>query len=193
MKKTTILLCCCLLGTASRGATAPDENLLRNGSFEVECANASLSSAYYWTEGEPDHYGDNWGNAARQDWRALDGWFIGTLCGTWAERGNGGGWWQDSPAKSGHSYRFSGWFYADAHWQAARQVVMMEFRDASNSNILLTTSHDLAEVRDAWSEVTLEATAPNETVYVRVVVHVEGAGTDGALQFDSFSLLELLK
>ncbi len=179
-----------LMGFFSASAGSGESfNLLRNASFEYEGADAHAAGAFHWMLNDPDEKGDSWGSASRESWRAKQGHYAGTIRGRWAGQGGAGGWWQDSPATSEQTYRFTGWFFADPEWTAGEQFVKLEFRDQANNQILGEVSAALNDIGEQWTEVTLSSTAPSGTAFVRLVIHASDVSDGGALQFDYFSLV----
>ncbi len=163
------------------------ENLLLNPSFEYETA-ADFHGGVYWTLNHPDVHGDAYGSARRENWRAQDGFYAMAIRGTWANAGDAGGAWQEIPVFPGTTYRFSAWIWADAVWTAATCEIKIEFWNDDRSQRLATVRRPLTDVGESWREETLEAVAPDEAAWVRAVVHVSGAGPEGALLIDSLAL-----
>jgi hypothetical protein len=179
------------VAAAAHGAATTGENLLRNGSFEEIAGNGIFTEARFWKMGDPDQSGDYWGSASRENWRAIDGSFIGTVRGIWADRGNFGGMWQEAPAAAGATYRFSGHFYCDPEWMAERQVVRIEFWDTTRDQRIDSSEQEIIGCDMVWREITLEARAPENATWVRVVVDVDRTGPGGALQFDQLVLVAI--
>ena len=159
-------------------------NMIRNWSFEEE-APSSSRNALYWSMDEPDAHGDAYGNASREDWRSFDGMHIMTVRGTWAEAGDYGGIWQEASAESGETYRASAWFWADPDWEPALQEMKLEFFSENHTELLKTETVRLRGIESDWERREIQAQAPDETAWVRLVIHVEGVGETGALQIDS--------
>ena len=169
--------------------TAIGENLLRNPSFEEEADSGIFNEARYWKAGSPDDYGDYWGSASRERWRGVDGDYIGAVRGIWANQGHFGGVWQQVAAKPGSTYRFSGWFFCDAEWIARTQEIKVEFWDADYQNRLDVVSSPIDNCDIDWEERWVEATAPENAAWVRVVINVNNTGAMGSLQFDALNLV----
>ncbi len=167
--------------------TAGAMSLIDNGSFEVP-GSSSADTASHWAMNDPDEHGGSWGSASRKDWRSHEGMFIGVIPGTWAEAGTFGGFWQEAEANAGSTYRASGWFWADQAWNAERELLKIEFWNAERTEMVFEQTVDLTDVGEAWTEKSVEATAPENAAWVRIVVDVDKAGTDGALQMDELSL-----
>jgi len=169
-------------------ARSETSNLLRNASFEEPVTPERVNEALHWTILSPDMHGDYFGSASREDWRALTGNFIGTVRGLWAGHEHFGGVWQEAPATPGASYRFGGWFLCDIEWSARIQEIKIEFWDKTVQVLLSEQSTSVADCDMDWEERWVEATAPDQAAWVRVVVHVSDAGAMGALQFDDLYL-----
>ncbi len=163
-------------------------NLLRNGSFEVESGGAIFTEALYWKFLDPDEHGDYWGSASRENWRAVDGDFIGSIRGLWANRGSHGGVWQEIPAETGKRYRFSGWFFSDPEWSARTQEIMIEFWDAPRKIKVAATNQPITDCNIDWTEISVSAATPEGAAWVRAVVNVIDSGAAGSLQFDKLEL-----
>ena len=175
------------LGFALVPLAAAAGNLLLNPSFEYETA-ADFHACVFWTMNGPDVHGDAYGSAQRENWRACDGFYAMAIRGTWAGAGDAGGVWQEVPAAPGSVYRFSAWAWADAAWTAQIRDLKIEFWNADRSRRLERHAVPLNGVGETWREFTLAATAPADAAWVRAVVHVAGAGPDGALLLDSLAL-----
>jgi hypothetical protein len=182
------LVCVLGLGLALTGG-ANAANMLRNPSFEDEAPSSSHRAAH-WFMNEPDINGDAFGSASREDWRSYDGLYIMALRGTWANAGNYGGCWQQAAGEAGTTYKAAAWCWADSEWEAAKQELKLEFWTADFTELLLTQATPLPQIGTEWKKVEVEATAPDRTAYVRLVVNVEGAGYYGALQVDHLYLSE---
>ena len=169
-------------------SVAGPTNLLRNPSFET--AVASGGPAYYWELGDPDHHGGTWGNVARTNWHVIQGSWGGTICGTWAGT-NYGGWWQEAPAVTGQTYRFTGLFWSDArwdnYWTSTVEGIKLEFYNAS-TNLITAVTNNFTILAELWVGHSVEATAPASSEWVRAVIYADGVGFQGALQFDDVSL-----
>lgn len=163
-------------------------NLLRNSSFEDVAPGGNTTEALYWKMGKPDSHGDVWGSASRENWRAVDGEHIATIRGLWADCGTYGGWWQELEAAPGSTYRFSGWFYSDPEWVAGVQEVKIEFWDKDYKSVIHARIKPIEGCDMDWAGISLEATAPADAAWVRVVVNVVNTGASGALQMDSLEL-----
>jgi hypothetical protein len=179
------LMMACLLTDA-----LATENLLRNGSFENESTNAVFTEALHWKYADPDPHGDYWGSASRENWRAVDGDFIGSVRGLWADRGNCGGVWQEVKAEPGTTYRFSGWFFCDPEWMARTQEIIIEFWDATHANLIAAERRAIGGCDTDWTELSVEAATPENAAWVRVVINVAQAGAAGSLQFDNLALVK---
>ena len=162
-------------------------NLLLNPSFEYETA-ADFHACVFWTMNGPDVHGDSYGSAQRENWRARDGFYAMAIRGAWAGAGEHGGVWQEVPAEPGSIYRLSAWVWADAAWTAQIRDLKIEFWNADRSRRLARHAVPLNGVGETWQEFALEAAAPAEAAWVRAVIHVAGAGAEGALLVDSLAL-----
>lgn len=167
-------------------ALAAHANLLKNGSFEE--MGSSDEIALNWKMHEPDEHGDAWGSATRRDWRAHDGSWMGAVQGQWANLGDNGGFWQEAPGEAGTTYIASGWFWADGSWTAGTQELKIEFYNEDRVTQLGVQTVSLNDVGEVWTQKSVEAVAPEGAKWVRVVVNVSGAGSDGALQVDELVL-----
>lgn len=176
-----------LLHLAATGVRAEPSNLLLNPSFEYETA-ADFHSCVFWTMNQPGEHGDTYGSARRENWRAHDGYYAMAIRGAWAGAGDSGGLWQEVPAAPGAAYRVSARVWADAAWTAQTRELKIEFWNADHSERLARHARPLENLGETWQEVSLEATAPEDAAWVRVVVHVSGAGPEGALLVDSLCL-----
>lgn len=165
-------------------------NLLNNPGFE-DAAGADVNGAEHWETGVPDDHGERWGSAARVAWRPPEGAWHGTICGTWSNGYDYGGFWQEMPAVPGATYTFGAWFWADSTWWASEQSIKLEFFDgaAGGETRLLALTNAFYDVAQAWVFKEVAATAPAGATWVRVVVLANGIGASGALQFDDLSLV----
>lgn len=165
-----------------------DFNQLLNPSFEQQ--GSTTNHPYYWHSGEPDIHGSRWGSAGRVAWRSHDGTWQCTVKGTWAGAGNEGGLWQERPVLPGRTYEFSAWFWSDSTWSATKQGMKLEFLTGNpgGTNYLQATTSTFSNVGQTWTKKSMSATAPPGAEWVRAVIFVEGAGANGALQFDDLHL-----
>ena len=177
---------------------APDAgaNLLNNPSFEQQ--GLTEERPYYWAAGDPDAHGEMWGTAARVNWRSNSGSWEGAIRGAYSGAGTEGGFWQEVPVQAGQSYRFSGWFWADAGnpygpWGAVEQVIKIEYfsGETGGVSLLSASTATLAGVVQTWEERHVSATAPPGTTWGRVVVLARDISYDGSLQFDDMDLERL--
>lgn len=162
-------------------------NLLENPGFEQE-SSFSYGYAMFWKLNSPDDHGDCYGSASRENWRAHEGQFIATIRGAWAGQGNWGGWWREAEGHGGTTYRASAWLYADAAWTAENQDLKLEFWNWDRTQILGSAVNNLSEIKEEWTHKEVSAVAPEGTEWVRVVIHVSGAGEIGSLQIDDVDL-----
>ena len=163
------------------------ENLLRNPSFEKQ-APSGFNHASFWAMQQPTSRGDMYGSASREDWRSYDGLYIMTVRGQWADAGDYGGCWQEVEAESGTEYHASGWFWSDPEWEADIQEIKLEFWTSDYGRLLHREVVSLADVSPEWTRYDVLAMAPEGAAFVRLVVHAEGVGYYGALQFDHMVL-----
>ena len=169
------------------GAVMASAGLLKNSSFET-AGSGGEQTAQNWKMNDPDEHGDAWGSASRENWRANDGTWIGVIRGTWADAGDFGGFWQEAEATAGTSYRVTVQVWADPDWTAQTQEVKLEFWNAEHSEMLAATTNAIVGAGEMWTEVTVDAFAPEGTAWARAVVNVSGAGQAGALQIDQLDL-----
>ena len=167
--------------------TAGQANLLFNTSFEAE-STFSYGFAQNWKLNDPDDHGDAYGSASRENWRAHEGQFLGAIRGTWAGQGDFGGFWQEAEGHGNLTYRAAAWFYADAGWRAQTQDLKLEFWNWDRTQLLGSAVNSLYDLREEWTRHEVSAVAPDGTEWVRVVIHVSGAGEAGALQVDEVEL-----
>ncbi len=187
MKKIIIATLCAL---SSALVLAAESNLLRNPSFEEGVPNrASLAES--WTMQHPDTHGDTYGSASREDWRSYDGLYIMAIRGLWANAGDYGGCWQEADAEPGRRYRASGWFWADPEWRTELQEMKLEFWSADYEELLTTKSTSIRRIGPDWRRYEVEARAPDNADKVRLVIHAEGVGYYGALQFDHLVMADV--
>ena len=172
---------------AAASASAASDNLLLNPSFEYETA-ADFHACMHWKMGSPNPHGDAFGSARRENWRAQEGFYALALRGTWAHVGDSGGCWQEVPAVPGTVYRCSAWTWADAAWTAQTCELKLEFWKADRTRLLGIERIALKDLGETWREQSFAATAPENTAWVRLVVHVSGAGPDGSLLLDNLAL-----
>jgi len=165
-----------------------DNNLLNNGGFERQ--GQILNRGLFWYPQDPDRHGDMWGSGLRINWRCHSGQWQGVLRGTWAGAGNSGGFWQEVPATPGRTYRFSAWFWADTTWSAGAHGIKLEFLSGTErgTNYLLAVTNYLGTIGEKWTNKSIQATAPTNATWVRVVVFANSIGANGALQFDDLRL-----
>lgn len=176
-----------LLHPAAAPARAETANLLLNPSFEYETA-ADFHSCVFWTMNQPGEHGDTYGSARRENWRAHDGYYAMAIRGTWADAGDSGGLWQEVPAVPGTPCRFSARAWADAAWTAQTCEIKIEFWNTDHSRRIARHAFPLDHPGETWQEFSVEATAPEDAAWVRAVIHVSGAGPEGALLVDSLRL-----
>jgi hypothetical protein len=169
---------------------AESENLLRNGSFEEASTYTNLNAAKHWKKGDPDAHGHTWGSATRDIARAVDGEYSGVIQGIWADRGDRGGTWQENEATPGNTYVFSGKFFCDPEWVAKTQEIKIEFRDATRSNRLAIVTQSITNCDVDWITVSVNATAPEGTAWIRTIVAGTSIGPSGSLYFDELTLAE---
>jgi hypothetical protein len=174
-------------GMAFTAAAADPGNLLLNPSFEYETA-GDFHAGMFWVQNQPDRLGDTYGSARRENWRAQDGFYAMAIRGTWAGAGDSGGVWREVPAIPGTTYRFTAWTWADAVWSASTRELKIEFWNADRSRPLASTGLSLDDTGESWQETSLENVAPDGSAWVRAVIHVAGAGPEGALLVDSLTL-----
>jgi len=177
----------CMVCTAQAEYT----NLIRNGSFEEVADSGVHTDAKFWKLNHPDMHGDQWGSASRENWRAFEGEYIGTIRGLWADCGTYGGWWQEVEAVPGANYRFSGWFYSDPEWIASTQEIKIEFWDKNHTTVLHSRTKKISDCDMDWAEVSIEAVAPTGAAWTRVVVNVINTGASGSLQMDNLELVNI--
>ncbi|MBU1910036.1 MAG: chitobiase/beta-hexosaminidase C-terminal domain-containing protein, partial [Verrucomicrobia bacterium] len=165
-----------------------NDNLLRNPGFELQ--GSSTNNALYWTTGEPDEHGETWGSALRVSWRSHSETWQGTVRGSWAGAGSEGGMWQEAPAVPGRDYRFSAWLWADSDWAPSVQGLKLEFFSgaAKGETMLAAYTNTFSGIGPTWTNRGLQATAPANATWVRVVVWASGVSGTGALQFDDLQL-----
>lgn len=177
--------------TPSVVAEAPfvrDDNLLRNAGFELQ--GSSTNNALYWIPGEPDLHGETWGSGLRVSWRSHSDTWQGTVRGTWAGAGSEGGFWQEAPAAPGRAYRFSAWLWADSDWAPSLQAMKIEFFSGASmgETMLVAHTNTFTGVGPTWTNRAMQATAPTNADWVRVVIVASGVSGSGALQFDDLRL-----
>lgn len=176
--------------TVSPAASGEREsaNLLRNAGFEIQGATAD--NALFWNRGNPDLHGGLWGSALRVNRRSHSGDWEGAIRGTSANAGDNGGFYQETAAIPGATYRVSGWFWADQTWRPKVQRLKLEFLrgEASGEDFLLQTWTDLNNIGETWVQATFEHAAPPNAQWVRLAVEAGEVGNAGALQFDDLSL-----
>ncbi|MFH0879033.1 MAG: hypothetical protein V2A34_04925, partial [Lentisphaerota bacterium] len=160
-------------------------NLIRNGGFEEAGAQGEEDSLY-WRWDNPDYHAGCWGNFKRKQWATHGGLWLGAIVGTWDGGPDAGGFWQDIPTRAGLNNIVTGWFKRDTDWTASRQEWKLEFYNGDYYQITAITG-SLAGVGTSWGQQTLSATAPEGSVYARVVILAEGAGIPGALQIDDLN------
>ena len=166
-------------------------NLLNNPGFETQ--GSESARARYWEWGVPDSHGSWWGTASRESWRTISGSWEATIRGTWANVGtNEGGWWQEVPATPGARYRLTGWLFADGEgdgnkWIAGHQAIKIEFYNSGGSKIY-QEEQPILDAGPNWVFKSVEATAPANAAWTRVVVYALEVGAHGALQFDDLDL-----
>lgn len=177
----------CLVSTTF-SSEAGFTNLIRNSGFEEVADNGVVTEARFWKMNNPDMHGDQWGSASRENWRAFEGDYIGTVRGLWADCGTYGGWWQEVEAVPNKTYRFSGWFYTDPEWVARTQEIKIEFWDKHYTTVLHSRTKTISGCDMQWEEVSIEAVAPPGATWVRVVVNVINTGASGSLQMDNLEL-----
>ncbi len=165
------------------------ENLLKNPGFEESASHDH--DAQHWKMHEPEDHGDSWGTAIRADWRSREGRYIGVIRGAWAGVGEYGGFWQEVAGTAGTTYRASAWLWADGAWRSETQEMKLEFWNAERTEIVGSETISLNDIGEIWVQKEIEAVAPEDTAWVRVVINASGAGNDGALQIDEVALVAL--
>ncbi|NCC51465.1 MAG: hypothetical protein EOM20_09650 [Spartobacteria bacterium] len=168
------------------GALGVQADLLQNGSFEI--AGSDAFQAYHWEWNNPDQNASSWGTASREAWRSYSGGYEAAIRGSWAGD-TCGGWWQQAPAEAGVTYTASAWFWADASWSAEGQGLKIEFYDSMFGAPLAVATQLVHDVSESWAQKTVQAKAPDNAVWVRVVIYADNVGALGALQFDEVSLI----
>ncbi len=181
MKKTGLIIVVIAMGIMSVQA-----GLLGNAGFET--AGTDGTKAQNWEWDNPDHNGSTWGTASRESWRFHSGAFEAAICGSW-KGDTEGGWWQQAAAEPGVTYTASAWFWADDGWTAGEQVFKLEFYDVNFGSPLLVVTNVLSGLSPNWAEEHVQASAPENAAFVRVVVFAADVGASGALQFDDLSLV----
>ncbi|MBU1694168.1 MAG: lamin tail domain-containing protein, partial [Verrucomicrobia bacterium] len=169
------------------------ENLLNNPSFEQ--AGTSAVRALYWDQGDPDTHGATSGTATRVNWRSYSGTWQGAIQGAYSGAGTEGEFWQEVPATPGEEYRFSGWFWADngdpyGPWGAGEQVMKIEFYSGATQGVALlhAATSTLAGVVQNWESRSMDAVAPTNADWVRVVILARDVSYDGSMQMDDLKL-----
>lgn len=188
MKRLQIVLVCSVI-LCPAGLTFA--NLLNNPGFETQ--GSTSTQARYWEWYVPDQHGSNWGSASRESWRNISGTWEGTIRGTYAGAGDEGGYWQEVEATPGARYRFTGWFFADGdgnNWTADAQGMKIEFYNSSGEKIY-SFEQPILDAGPNWVFKSMEATAPANAAWVRVVVYAVRVGFNGSLQFDDLDLSEV--
>lgn len=186
MKRFCLLYSLVVVCGAMSARAEGSMNLLKNPGFED--AGSLDQHALHWRMNEPDDHGDAWGTSFRAEWRAHEGRFAGAVRGTWASLGDYGGFWQEVPGAAGEAYKATAWFWADAGWIAETQELKIEFWDAERTTMLGSESVPLHDVGEIWVQKEVEGRAPENTAWVRVVIHVGVAGQSGSLLVDEVSL-----
>jgi hypothetical protein len=155
-------------------------NRTRNPSFEIQGLSPSIAA--YWKSGNPDGYGDYWGNASREGWRSRSGYWIGTVKTVWGGNGeNLGGFWQGYSVTGNTRYAWGGWFYADSSWTASQLLILRFF---GTNGHLMSVTNSLGVVPPNWTHKDIHAVSPVGATWVNASIEVSGAGAGGALQFD---------
>jgi len=162
-------------------------NHLQNPGFE----NAGLgpTNALHWNWGDPDVHGGWWGSTVRTNWRAHAGSWEAGIRGTWAGLGDSGGIWQERTGVPGRQYTASGWFWADSAWTSVIQGLKLEFYTTGYGDPLLVVTNAFDDVEENWVRKKVQAIAPPNAAWARTVIWADGAGTDGALQFDDMDMI----
>jgi len=181
MKKMALIVAVVLTGILSVQA-----NMLQNTGFET--AGTDATKAQNWEWGNPDLNGSGWGTASRESWRSHAGTYEATICGSW-KGDTVGGWWQQATGEAGVTYTASAWFWADSNWTTGEQGIKLEFYDTNLATPLLVVTNVISSVSTNWIQENVQAVAPQNTAFVRVVVYADNVGADGALQFDDVLLI----
>ncbi len=131
----------------------------------------------------PGEHGDTYGPARRENWRAHDGYYVLAIRGTRAGAGDSG-LWQEGPTAPGTPYRFSARAWADAAWSAHTRELKIEFWNADHSRRIARHALPLDHPDETW-HFPWKPLPPENAAWVRAVIHVSGAGPEGALLVDS--------
>jgi autotransporter-associated beta strand protein len=166
-------------------------NLLRNPGFEEAGSDGDLKAKYWEMVGSiedddsPYQHGGYWGSASRRNW---EGFLRGALCGTWALAGDAGGFWQEVTNSFGVGavMEASAMVYNDA--TDTGHGLKIEFYDATQTNMLKAFTNQFADPGAIWTRVSMLATTPVNTAWIRWVIYAEGLGGDGAYSIDDVGL-----
>ncbi|HPG01213.1 MAG TPA: hypothetical protein PLE77_14235, partial [Kiritimatiellia bacterium] len=86
------------------------------------------------------------------------------------------------------------WFWADSGgnlWTAREQSIAIEFYSKTFGGALSATSMQVQGIGQSWTQKSIRAVAPIGASWGRIVISVNGAGWNGALQFDDVELRSL--
>ena len=180
-----IVIALALAGVASA-------NLLLNPGFEVNGTQTWTSAYWAWDDPSGNTHGSYWGSIGNQSWHPHTGtnsaymykWSVGDQVdsGLWQETTNSAG--------AGSVWTASGWFYSDANYSNAYRDIRIEFFDGSYG-ALGTVSNSFAMPGPTYTMVSVVATAPVNTAWVRLGVEVKHTGmerSEGTFFVDDVSL-----
>lgn len=199
MKWKALPVIACILFCAS-GAFA--QNMLLNPGFEDEANNGAVGAdgallPQYWADNNPSgwHKAGNWGNKARENWRAHSGSWEAAIPAKWgAFTDDFGGYWQHSTnaVVVGEPYRATLWVWADSDYSAWENRFKLEFFNSSGGMISAATNIFASPGTD-WQQISVQGVAPVGCAEVGVSIETAGMGSSGALQLDDIELYRVLQ
>ncbi|MCX8089638.1 MAG: immunoglobulin domain-containing protein [Verrucomicrobiae bacterium] len=150
-------------------------NLLLNPSFE----SGSGTTAANWTKYNAANR-EPWANRTG-NWGMSLQWWVGQF----------GGFYQDVAGLPGYTYNLSAWFLDDAFSVWTSQYSMkLEWFDSTGTNMIgqVTTNVTPYVTSTEWRQLTLSATAPAGTHFVRVVFEGDQMISGETLKIDDVEL-----
>ncbi|MFH0878657.1 MAG: hypothetical protein V2A34_02990, partial [Lentisphaerota bacterium] len=169
-------------------------DLLKNSGFELQGSDAIYATN--WVENQPDLHGYREYGVFRQWWAKRSGAFgMGFYTNSNTATRNAA-LFQEVTNRygAGKLWLGGGWFYRDANYTNGSTDMKIEFYSSSPGGTKLSSSSARPTLpSDAWSYVSVTATAPNSTAWARLVISVTDqrlidGGLDGSLKLDDVSL-----
>jgi autotransporter-associated beta strand protein len=164
------------------------ENLLTNGSFEIEGWWSGAANGWDATNFPNDRVGATFGNYLRADFRSRSGGYSASIPGQQGSHVNtGGGWYQDVTNANGAGtiWKASAWTISDNGWTANYAAVSIEFYQGDHSTRVGAVTNNFGIPSNGWQYVSVVGTAPVDAAFARIVLTADALGTNGSIYFDN--------